>query len=82
VGLHKAAVPWGPVDAAECPEAQACPVAEQEALTLMIAIDQSFDGFLEPGNTRFCRFAPRASGHQEPTGAGALDGEQLGNPRK
>jgi hypothetical protein len=61
VGLHKAAVPWGPVDAAECPEAQACPVAEQEALTLMIAIDQSFDGFLEPGNTRFCRFAPAFS---------------------
>jgi hypothetical protein len=47
------------VEAAEgCLEAQACPVAEQRALRLMLAIDQSFDGLLELGNARFRRFAP------------------------
>jgi len=41
-----------------CLEAQACPVAEQRAPRLMLAIDQSFDGLLELGNARFRRFAP------------------------
>jgi hypothetical protein len=44
-----------------CLEAQACPVAEQRALRPMLAIDQSFDRLLEPGNTRFNGFAPVVS---------------------
>jgi hypothetical protein len=50
------------VGAAEgCLEAQAFLAAAQRELRLMLAIDQSFDGLLEPGNTRFCRFAPTFS---------------------